>query len=326
MSDREPSREVYEKMTAEQDQFREWLLAQPPEKILMRAYEYAIREDLLMAMENVVLKRGQAASLLAVHPLMDNLFQAYEHLETGHMETVRNCLERYAGDLLRSQKELPVYRYSAQYANEHGELEAYRKSRTTNIACKEAIEEAIARHYHDNRLGSEAVMQVVEQFGYERPLYVLSVTVREKEGDGRISRSNKDWAKRVPVVDENDAWGGSRNCQLVVDRCNPCLTDIFIDLIRREYQLTLPLTKEEIVQEAGRILKSIQQLREPNSPEGTHFITLISPSFLARGNSRDMDSLMLMLPFSTKEFTDLPGLDGFYVAVPKNVNRNLLLR
>ena len=238
MSDRKTSREVYEKMSAEQDQFREWLLAKPPKKILMLAHEYAIREDLVKAMEKVVLERGQAASLLAAHSLMDNLFETYEHLETNHMDTVQNCLKRYSDDLLRSQKELPVYRYSAQYANEHGELEAYRASRKANIACKEAIEQAIADHYHDNRLESEVVMQVVEQFGYERPLYVLSVTVREKKNDGRISRSNKDWAKHIPVVDEKDAWGGNRNCQLVVDRCNPGLTDIFIDLIRSEYQLT----------------------------------------------------------------------------------------
>lgn len=240
MSNQKIRREVYEKMSAEQDQFREWLLAQPPEKILTHAYEYAIREDLLMAMENVTLERGQVATLLAAHSLMDNLFQVYEHLETDHMETVQNCLERYAGDLLRSQKELPVYQHSAQYASDHGELEAYRASRKVNIACKEAIEKAIAEHYSDNRLGNEAVTQVVEQFGYERPLYILSVTVREKECDGRISRSNKEWAKQVPVIDERDAWGGNRNCRLMVDRCNPGLTDIFIDLIRREYQLTLP--------------------------------------------------------------------------------------
>ena len=41
----------------------------------------------------------------------------------------------------------------------------YRASRRANIACKEAIEAAIADNYRDNRLGKDAVPQVIEQFG-----------------------------------------------------------------------------------------------------------------------------------------------------------------
>lgn len=48
-----------------------------------------------------------------------------------------------------------LYIYPASYAREHGELEQYRASYKANIACKEAIEQAIADHYRDNRLGTE---------------------------------------------------------------------------------------------------------------------------------------------------------------------------
>ena len=41
---------LYEKMAAEQDKFREWLKIQPPEEVLNHAYEYTIREDIVMAM------------------------------------------------------------------------------------------------------------------------------------------------------------------------------------------------------------------------------------------------------------------------------------
>ena len=57
-----------------------------------------------------------------------------------------------------------LYIYPASYVREHGELEQYRASYKANIACKEAIEQAIADHYRDNRLGTEAVHQVLEQF------------------------------------------------------------------------------------------------------------------------------------------------------------------
>lgn len=35
---------LYEKLFAEQEQFKGWLLTQPPEEILNHAYEYTIRD------------------------------------------------------------------------------------------------------------------------------------------------------------------------------------------------------------------------------------------------------------------------------------------
>ena len=48
----------------------------------------------------------------------------------------------------------PIYFHSTTYAHEHGELDQYRASHKANIARKEAIEQAIADNYRDNRLGS----------------------------------------------------------------------------------------------------------------------------------------------------------------------------
>lgn len=38
---------LYEKMFAEQETYRAWLLSQPPEEILNHIYEYTCREDIL---------------------------------------------------------------------------------------------------------------------------------------------------------------------------------------------------------------------------------------------------------------------------------------
>lgn len=132
--------------------------------------------------------------------------------------------------------DLPVYQHSAGYAQEHGELEAYRASHEANVACWDMIETAIAENYRDNRLCEGAVAQVVEQFGYERLLYVLANTVKEKENDGRISQSNREWAKAIPVAEDKDAWNQNHNRYFIVDRCNPGLVDLFIKQIRKEYQ------------------------------------------------------------------------------------------
>lgn len=326
MNTEELNTTLYEKMDTEQGKFRGWLLAQPPEEILRHAYEYAMREDFLMMMENLDLSHGQAAVLLASPSPLGDLFHAYEGIETGYMETIRECIESNADHLLQVQREVPIYRHTAAYAQENNELGAYRASHEANVACKEAIETAIADHYQDNRLGEASVAQVVEQFGFDRTFYVLAATVRDKESDGRISRPNKEWARTVPVVEDIDAWNQNRNRYFVVDRCNPGLTDIFINQVRREYIMTLPLTKEDIAQEAGRILRSLQALQEPNGPDGEHFITQVSPDFLARGDSRDMNKLMKLLPFSSAAFTGLKDREGHFVMIPKDESRDQPLR
>ena len=131
-------------------------------------------------------------------------------------------------------KDVPIYKYPASHAQEHDELNAYRASNKANMACKEAIEEAIRDHYRDNCLGSDAVKQVVEQFGYDRVFHVLAVTVQQKDWDGRISQNNKAWAKTVPVFENPDAWGTDRNCYLVVNS-HPGLTDLFLSQARKAH-------------------------------------------------------------------------------------------
>ena len=131
----------------------------------------------------------------------------------------------------------PLYRHDAAYAREHGELPLYRESYQANIACKEAIEEAISENYGNNRLNSQAVFDAVSaEFSMERIQYVLANTVQYKDWDGRISRANREWAQTVPVVPNPDSWGGDRNCYFVVDRPPTGLTDLFITHFRKELE------------------------------------------------------------------------------------------
>lgn len=131
----------------------------------------------------------------------------------------------------------PIYFHSATYAHEHGELDQYRASHKANIACKEAIEQAIADNYRDNRLGPACVQQVLQQFDPGRIFYVLANTVRQKEHDGRISRDNKAWAQTIPVCEDKDGFGYDRNASFVVDRSHTGLMDLFLTQTRRECAL-----------------------------------------------------------------------------------------
>lgn len=120
-----------------------------------------------------------------------------------------------------------LYPYPATYAHEHGELEQYRASYKANIACKGAIETAIADNYRDNRLGPEAVQQVLKQFDYERIFYVLANTVREKDWDDRISRDNKIWAKTIPVYENIDGFGDNRKAYSAYKQARAEMRELF---------------------------------------------------------------------------------------------------
>jgi hypothetical protein len=216
---------------------------------------------------------------------------------------------------------IPVYKYPAAYAREHGEIEQYRASHKANVACKNAIETAIRDNYRNNCLGKDGVKQVADQFGYERMFYVLANTVQRKNFDGRISRDNKDWAKTIPVFEDKDYFGDDRRSSFEVDSCNPGLTDIFINQARREYLLTHPLTKEDIQAEAARLLRWLQSEREPNSPSGTHFMVQLSSDFLIRASTKDQDRLFAMLPFKSLTFSALKDRKGIFAFIQKDENR-----
>ncbi len=324
--------QLYEKMFEEQEKYRGWLLTQPPEEILNHTYEYTVREDILMSLENNDISGEQATALLKSPAPLDDVFKEFENRETGYMDIVLDCITDRADTVLRVEREqreamknTPVYKYPASYARENNELDTYRASNKANTACKEAIEKTISAHYSENSLHPGGVKEVADQFGLDRVLYVLANTVRQFDHDGRISDDNKRWAKTVPVFENPDAFGSDRNCYFVVNS-HPGLTDLFVTQARREYLLTQPLSKEEIHMEAARILSKLQDPREPNSPNGTHFMAQISPDFLLRAGTKEQDKLFDMLPFDSLTFSGMKDRKGLFATISKDENRNQPLR
>ena len=124
-------------------------------------------------------------------------------------------------------EEPPVYRHTADYAMEHGELQEYNLSYQANEKCKEAIQEAISSHYDGNRLCVDAaVKEVLGKFGAERVQYLLANTVQRKSWDGRISPESKAWAQTISIPNDN------RNAYLSLDGVNPGLMDSFLKGVR----------------------------------------------------------------------------------------------
>ena len=96
---------LYEKMFAEQERYRAWLLSQPPEEILNHTYEYTMREDILMTLEFRNLPPAQAGALLRSPAPLAEAFQALDRTETNHMDDIRAVLENCAKDRLRAERE-----------------------------------------------------------------------------------------------------------------------------------------------------------------------------------------------------------------------------
>ena len=320
---------LYEKMFAELEKYRDWLLSQPPEEILEHTYEYTIRKDILTTLEVNNISDVQASALLKSPAPLGDIFEEFEKQDTGYLDIVRDCMTDRANLVIKAEREqrkillsTPVYKYPASYARENNELEIYRASHKANIACRDAIDNSIRDNYRDNCLGADSAKQVISEFGYDRTLYVLANTVREKEWDGRIDHKNKDWARTVPIFEDNDAFGDNRNREFVVGQSHPGLLNLFVNQARHEYLLSQPLTKEDIQAEAVRILGKLQDAHEPNSPNGTHFIAEVSKDFMLRANSKDTDKLFALLPFQSLSLSTLNDRKGVYAIISKDENRS----
>ena len=334
MTTEEINNALYQKMQTEQNQYRDWLMNQPPKEILNHTYEYTVRADILMAMESNHLSGAQAAALLKSKTPLADVFKDYSKIETGYMDTIQETLESRADwELEREQEErdalrnLPVYPYPGEYAREHGELEQYRASYKANVACREAIEAAIRDNYAENTLDTKtAVKQVADAFGYPRMLHVLANTIKQKDWDGRISADNKRWAATQHVFEDKDGFGTDRNIYFIVDRVHPGLTDMFATAARKEYLLSIPLTAEEIRTEAQRLLDRLKAPSEPNSPNKTHFMAEIDPLFLQRAGSNDMAILQRFLPFKSLALTTMKDRKGVFAVISREEDRVKKLR
>lgn len=102
MTNSELNTALYQKMYAEQEAFRNQLLALTPQEILDRAYEYISREDILLAMENNDLSNRQVKALLKTETPLGDVFTKWEDWETDHMRDVWAAVESRANEAVRA--------------------------------------------------------------------------------------------------------------------------------------------------------------------------------------------------------------------------------
>ena len=100
----DPHTALFNKMTAEQEQYKEQLLMKSPKEILEHAYEYALREDILFSMDTNDLTDEQAEALLQTETPLNDIVQTIENLETSYMDMVREGVEHRADEVIAAQR------------------------------------------------------------------------------------------------------------------------------------------------------------------------------------------------------------------------------
>ena len=123
-----------------------------------------------------------------------------------------------------------LYPYSAEDARRRDELSLWRASRQANIACKEAIEEAVRTRYDGARLEENCLTEVLREFGYKRTAWVLANTIQQMDWDGRFSPRNRVWAKQTYIPPDKQ-----HNIDFIV-ASHPAVLDGVVDQYRKAYQ------------------------------------------------------------------------------------------
>ena len=123
-----------------------------------------------------------------------------------------------------------LYPYSAKEARERNELSLWRESHCANIACREAIEDAIRQNFDGMHLDKDCITPVLDEYGYKRTAWVLANTLHELKWDGRFSPANKQWAERRYIPQDE------RHNAAITVRSHPAVLDGFVSLYRKAVQ------------------------------------------------------------------------------------------
>ena len=104
MGETDYNAQLYEKMKAEHDKYRDWLLTQEPAEILNHTYQFTVQENIVMRMKDFELEPKQAKALLKSPCPLDDVYKEFKDREVEHMDTIRDSIETEADNSICREK------------------------------------------------------------------------------------------------------------------------------------------------------------------------------------------------------------------------------
>ena len=105
MTNIELNKKLYEKMKEEFQNYHDWIITLPSEKVLNHACEYIVKEDIVYSMECNNLNDKQAAAMLRTNAPLNDVYLKWNGWDTGYLEDVWKAVESRANELVRREQQ-----------------------------------------------------------------------------------------------------------------------------------------------------------------------------------------------------------------------------
>lgn len=110
MTNEELNTKLYQQMSEELDEYKDELLSMPSAEVLEHAYAYTVKQDIVLAMEELNLSDKQCKALLRENNPLEKVFERWENHESHYMDDIRDMIECTANencrdDFLKSERD-----------------------------------------------------------------------------------------------------------------------------------------------------------------------------------------------------------------------------
>ena len=95
---------LYQKASKEQDAFIEHLKTLPPEQIIDRSYEKAMRDDILITFEDDSLSDKQVEALAKLDYPLSVCYDEWQKTDVTYMDRLRDVVDDVANDLIKQNE------------------------------------------------------------------------------------------------------------------------------------------------------------------------------------------------------------------------------
>ena len=101
MTNEELNTKLYRKMSEKLEEYKDELLSMPSAEVLEHAYAYTVKQDIVLAMEELNLSDKQCKALLHESDPLEKVFERWENHESHYMDDIRDMIECTANEKIR---------------------------------------------------------------------------------------------------------------------------------------------------------------------------------------------------------------------------------